>query len=60
MRRRRPPRQWLLIGLGCGLLAALIVRAAVAVLVGGVKILIVVAVLALAWLLLRGPAGGRR
>jgi len=55
---RRPPRQWLLIGVACGVLAVLVVRSALAVLLGSVKLLAVVGALALVWLFLRGPRDG--
>ena len=51
----RRPRQWLLIGVACGLLAVVVVRLAVVVLVGSVKVLAILAVAALVWLFLRGP-----
>jgi hypothetical protein len=54
----RPPRQWLLIGVVCGLAAVLVVRAALALLVGSVKLVAVVGALALVWLFLRGPRDG--
>ena len=34
----RPPRQWLLIGVVCGLLAVVVLRSAVAVLAGSLKL----------------------
>ena len=51
----RPPRQWLLIGLACGLLAVLLVRFALVLLVGSLKLVAVVGGLALLWLFVRGP-----
>jgi len=60
MARRPPPRQWLLIGLVCGIVAVVLVRSAVFVLLGSLKVLVVVAGLALVWLFVRGPRDGRR
>ena len=60
MRRRSPPRQWLLIGVACGLVAVLAVKSAVFLLLGSVKVLAMVGVLALLWVFLRGPRDGRR
>ena len=40
MPRSRPPRQWLLIGVAAGLLAVVLVRLAVVLLVGSVKVLL--------------------
>jgi len=54
----RPPRQWLLIGVACGLLAVIAVRSALVLLVGSVKVLAVIGGLALVWLFLRGPKDG--
>jgi len=54
----RPPRQWLLIGVVCGLLAVVVLRSALAVLLGSVKLLVVIGGLALVWLFLRGPRDG--
>lgn len=53
--RGRPARQWLWIGVLAGLVAVLVVRSAVAILVGSVKVVAVVGGLALLWLFLRGP-----
>jgi hypothetical protein len=55
----RPPRQWLLIGVACGLLAVVVVRFAVVLLVGSFKVLVVIGCLAVVWLFLRGPRDGR-
>ena len=60
MGRRSSPRQWLLIGLACGLVAVLAVRSAVFLLVGGAKVLALLAGLAIVWLVLWGPRRGRR
>ncbi len=60
MPRRSPPREWLLIGVACGLLAALLVRAGLAVLLGSVKVLVVLGALGVGWLLLRGPRDADR
>ena len=54
----RPPRQWLLIGVACGLLAVIVLRSALVVLVGSLKLVAVVGGLALLWLFLRGPRDG--
>ena len=54
----RPPRQWLLVGVACGVLAVVVVRSALAVLVGSVKLLAILAGVALVWLFLRGPRDG--
>jgi hypothetical protein len=51
----RPPRQWLLIGVACGLLAVLLVRFALVLLVGSLKLVAVVGGLVLLWLFVRGP-----
>jgi hypothetical protein len=51
----RPPRQWLLIGVACGLLAVLVVRVALVLLLGSLKLVAIVGGLALLWLFLRGP-----
>jgi hypothetical protein len=51
----RPLRQWLLIGVACGLLAVLLVRFALVLLVGSLKLVAVVGGLALLWLFVRGP-----
>ncbi len=56
---RRSPRQWLLIGVGCGLVAALLVRFAVALLVGGVKVLALLAIVGVVWIFVRGPRDAR-
>lgn len=56
----RPPRQWLLVGLACGLLAVLLVRGALLLLLASVKLLAVLAVVGGAWLLLRRPRSGPR
>ena len=53
--RGRPARQWLWIGVLGGLVAVLVLRSAVAVLVGSVKLVAVVGGLVLLWLFLRGP-----
>ena len=55
---RRPPRQWLLIGVACGLVAVLVVRSAVVLLLGSLKVLAVIGAVALVWLFLRGPRDG--
>ena len=55
----RPPRQWLLIGVVCGLLAVVVLRSAVAVLAGSLKLVAVLGGLALLWLFLRGPRDGQ-
>jgi hypothetical protein len=55
---RRPARPWLLIGVACGLVGVLVVRSALAVLLGSVKLLVVLGGLALLWLFLRGPRDG--
>ncbi len=57
---RRPPRQWLLIGVGCGLLAVLLLRSAVFLLLGSLKVLAVVVGLGVLWLAVRGPRDGAR
>lgn len=57
---RRPPRQWLLVGVACGLLAVVLVRGAVTLLLGSVKLLALVGGLALLWVFLRGPRDGAR
>ncbi len=57
---KSPPREWLLIGLACGLVAALAVKSALFVLLGSVKVLVVVGAVAVAWLVLRGPRDGTR
>ena len=54
----RPARQWLLIGVACGLVGVLVVRSALVVLLGSVKLLAVLGGLALLWLFLRGPRDG--
>ena len=59
MRHRSPPRQWLLIGLACGVVAVLALKSAVFLLLGSVKVLAVVGGLALVWVFLRGPRDGR-
>ncbi len=56
---RRSPRQWLLVGVVCGLAAVVLVRGAVALLVGSVKVLAVLVALGLAWVVLRGPRDRR-
>ena len=55
----RPPRQWLLIGVAGGLIAVVVVRFALVVLLGSLKLVAVVGGLALLWLFLRGPSDGR-
>jgi hypothetical protein len=55
----RPPRQWLLIGVACGLLAVVVLRSALAILTGSLKLVAVVGGLALLWVFLRGPRDGR-
>jgi len=55
----RPPRQWLLIGVVGGLIAVVVVRLALVVLLGSLKLVAVVGGLALLWLFLRGPNDGR-
>lgn len=60
MARRVPPRQWLLIGVACGLVAVVAVRSAVLLLLGSLKVIAVVGGLALLWVLVRGPRDGRR
>jgi hypothetical protein len=57
---RRPPRQWLLIGVACGLVAVVLVRGAVLLVLGSLKLLALVGGLALVWLFLRGPRDGVR
>jgi hypothetical protein len=57
---RRPPRQWLLIGVVCGLVAVVLVRGAALLLLGSLKVLAVVGGLAVVWLFLRGPRDGVR
>jgi hypothetical protein len=54
----RPASQWLLIGVVCGLLAVIVLRSAVAVLAGSLKLVAVLGGLALLWLFLRGPRDG--
>jgi len=60
MARPTPPRQWLLIGLGCGIVAVVLVRSAVFLLLGSLKILAVLSGVGLIYLFLRGPRDGRR
>ncbi len=60
MARPTPPRQWLLIGLACGVVAVVLVRSAVFLLLGSLKILAVLAGVGLIYLFLRGPRDGRR
>jgi hypothetical protein len=55
---RRPPRQWVLIGVACGLVGVLVVRSALVLLLGSVKLLVVLGALALLWVFLRGPRDG--
>jgi ABC-type Mn2+/Zn2+ transport system permease subunit len=55
---RRPLRQWLLIGVACGLIGVFVVRSALTLLVGSVKLLVVLGGLTLVWLFLRGPRDG--
>ena len=57
---RRPPRQWLLIGVVCGLVAVVLVRGAALLLLGSLKVLAVAGGLAVVWLFLRGPRDGVR
>lgn len=57
---KSPPREWLLIGVACGLVGALLVKSALFVLLGSVKVLVVVGAVALGWILLRGPRDGTR
>lgn len=57
---RRPPSQWLLIGVACGLLAVVLLRSALAILTGSLKLVAVVGGLALLWVFLRGPRDGSR
>jgi hypothetical protein len=52
---KRPPRQWLLIGVVCGLAAVVVVRFALVLLVGSFKALAVIGGVALLWIFLRGP-----
>lgn len=59
MPRRSPPRQWVLIGVACGVLAVLVVKSAVFVLLASLKLLAVVVGVALIWIFLRGPRDGR-
>ena len=59
MARRTPPRTWLLIGLACGLVAVVLVRSAVFLVLGSLKVLAVVAGVGLIWLFVRGPRDGR-
>jgi hypothetical protein len=54
----RPPRQWLLIGVACGLLAVVVVRSALVLLIGSVKLVAVIGAVALVWIFLRGPRDG--
>jgi hypothetical protein len=49
----------LLIGLACGLGAAVLVRLAVALLLGGIRALIILMVLGVAWLAFRRPRAKR-
>lgn len=60
MARRTPPRQWLLIGVGCGILAVLVLKSAVFVVLTSLKLLAVLVGLALVWVFLRGPRDGTR
>ncbi len=59
MARRTPPRTWLLVGLACGILAVVLVRSAVFLVLGSLKVLAVVAGVGLIWLFVRGPRDGR-
>mgnify|MGYP003517279523 CR=1 FL=1 len=54
----RPPRQWLLIGVACGLLAVIVLRSALVVITGSLKLVAVAGGLALLWVFLRGPRDG--
>ena len=47
------PKKVLVIGVVCGLVAVVLVRVAVALLVGGVKVLALLAIAGVAWFLLR-------
>ncbi len=60
MARRTPPRQWLLVGVVCGIVAVVLVRSAVFLLLGSLKVLAVLAGVGLIYLFLRGPRDGRR
>jgi Flp pilus assembly protein TadB len=55
----RPLRQWLLIGVAGGLLAVVVIRFALVLLLGSLKLVAVVGGLTLLWLFLRGPKDGR-
>jgi hypothetical protein len=57
---RRSPRQWLLVGVMCGLVAVVVVRGAAQLVLGSLKLLVVVGGLAFVWLFLRGPRDGVR
>lgn len=48
------PRQWLLVGVICGLVSVLVVRSALAVLLGSVKLVPGMVGVVLVWLFLRG------
>jgi hypothetical protein len=55
----RSPRQWLLVGVACGLVAVVLVRFALVLVIGSLKLLAVVGGLVLLWVFLRGPRDGR-
>ncbi len=59
-RRRIPPRQWLLVGVACGLVAVVLVRTGLFLLLGSLKVLAALAGVGLIWLFLRGPRDSRR
>jgi Flp pilus assembly protein TadB len=51
--RRSSPTKTVLVGLACGLAAVVLVRAGVALLLGGAKVLIVLTGIGVVWLLSR-------
>jgi hypothetical protein len=55
----RSPRQRLLVGVACGLVAVVLVGFALVLVIGSLKLLAVVGGLVLLWVFLRGPRDGR-
>jgi len=53
------PKKVLLVGVACGLAAVVLVRLGVILLLGGVKALIVLVGIGVAWLILRRPRARR-
>ncbi len=57
---RRSPRQWLLIGVVGGLVGVLVLRSAMVLLLGSLKVLALMGGLVVVWIFVRGPRDGPR